>query len=306
MKKLAFLTVLCFVPLTQWAQTHAFTEYGDEVLLYEDGTWEFVPVWQTDVEPVVLPAPPFNGSVLSGDFPVKTKLVQEKATPNDITDTDAWFEENDLLLPVFAVPNAFTGQEGNLPPGVPATYQGLGIVNAISSADHLFLIYGEDFAQGRYLVITDGKGETVQHIYDFTHYEYSPEYVEEDAMFVQQRTNWAAMDGDILYVSHWHSTYAASSKGMNAYITAIDVQSNKVLWRTPPLVCNMANFEVLNDVIVCGYGFTTEKDYVYTINRKSGGIVQKLPVKTGPEMIVRKGNQLFVRTYDTDYVFGIR
>jgi hypothetical protein len=34
--------------------------------------------------------------------------------------------------------------------------------------------------------------------------------------------------------------------------------------------------------------------------------VDKVSVKSGPEILVEKDGRLFVRTYDTDYVFDLR
>jgi hypothetical protein len=40
------------------------------------------------------------------------------------------------------------------------------------------------------------------------------------------------------------------------YMSAIDREERKLLWRSPALVANAANFVLLNDTIVSGYGFT--------------------------------------------------
>ena len=93
---------------------------------------------------------------------------------------------------------------------------------------------------------------------------------------------------------------------MNAYITAIDLSTNEIIWRTNPLTCNTLNFVLYDDMIVCGYGFTQEPDYLYTVNKKSGAIAQKILLKSGPNYIIQKENQLFVRTYNTDYIFEIK
>src|SRR3712207_8478138 len=51
--------------------------------------------------------------------------------------------------------------------------------------------------------------------------------IESDRPYVFQEIRWARQVDDVLYVSHSHSTYSASSMGMNAYITAIDVRSEE-------------------------------------------------------------------------------
>jgi hypothetical protein len=35
-------------------------------------------------------------------------------------------------------------------------------------------------------------------------------------------------------------------------------------------------------------------------------VIQKISLKSGPDYIIRKNNDIFVRTYDTDYIFRIK
>ncbi len=288
------------------AQVKAVTENGQNVLLYDDGTWRSAEYLEVDKEPYVMPAPPVNGKFVEGAGTPVRKVELVGSSPNAITDTERWLEMNDLSFSQYEVPNSFRGIKGALPEGVPAHYRGKMIVKAIYSDEYLFLIYGGNFSEGRYLLITDRDVRKVLYAFDFEAYEYSPDFVEEDRMFIQQRINWADIRDGILYVSHSHNTYAESSKGMNAYITAIDLATNEVIWRTAPLVSNTSNFVIVDDIIVTGYGFTKEKDYLYTVSRSSGNVVQKVLLKTGPDAILRKGDQLYVRAYDTDYVFRIK
>jgi hypothetical protein len=78
------------------------------------------------------------------------------------------------------------------------------------------------------------------------------------------------------------------------------------LWRSQPLVCNANNFVIINDVIICGYGFTAEPDFLYLIDKTTGEILQQIKVKTAPEYLIQKDNKLYVRTYDRDYLFEVR
>lgn len=110
--------------------------------------------------------------------------------------------------------------------------------------------------------------------------------------------------GNILYVSIGHSTYSKEDPE-TAYIMAIDMNTDEVLWKTVPLVSNSENFVVKDDTIFTGYGFTKEDDYVYCINRITGVLDEKIPVKSAPDFLYEKNGQLYVRTYDRDYVFDI-
>ena len=93
--------------------------------------------------------------------------------------------------------------------------------------------------------------------------------------------------------------------GQNAYLSAIDLKSGLLLWRSPPLVCNSHNFIIQDDHIWCGYGFTAEPDFITLLDRQSGDLVSKTRLKTGPDYLLLRDNRLYVRTYDTDYVFDI-
>ena len=57
--------------------------------------------------------------------------------------------------------------------------------------------------------------------------------------------------------------------------------------------------------IVCGYGFTAEDDFLYRIDRDTGRILEQIPLASQAYFILQKDDRLFVRTYDTNYVFQI-
>ena len=54
------------------------------------------------------------------------------------------------------------------------------------------------------------------------------------------------------------------------------------------------------------YGFTREPDYLYLLDRKTGRVRDRLLLPSAPEEIIRRGNRLFVRTYDHDVVAELR
>jgi hypothetical protein len=154
-------------------------------------------------------------------------------------------------------------------------------------------IEGPDGATG-HLVVAPGRYE-----YDFRTYAWPPRIAPGEREFVYEQVVWAKeADTGLLYVETAHSTYARSSYGLNAYLNAIDLKTKKLLWRSPALVANADTFVLLNGVIVSGYGFTDEPDYLYAVDRRTGHVVGRVPVPTGPQRIVRHGNTLTVDTYD--------
>jgi outer membrane protein assembly factor BamB len=117
---------------------------------------------------------------------------------------------------------------------------------------------------------------------------------------------FAAMAEGRLIVALAYNGYAKDSGGKNGYVASFDADTGQVEWSSGPLVANHTNFHVAGDSIVTGYGFTAEPDFLFVLDRKTGAIDARIPLKSGPDAIVAKGDQLFVRTYDTDYVFRAR
>ncbi|KYF84770.1 hypothetical protein BE11_05910 [Sorangium cellulosum] len=254
-------------------------------------------------------APPPFGETLVRPAPAGSsaapRLVKVAEQKNAITDVAAWFTRNGLSLPTLQVPNAPESDAAALPSFVPARYGDYALVKAIDHGDHLALLYGSSFNDARLVAIVDAARKVVAFL-DFESYLTPPEIAPGEAEFVQGQVGWVVARDGVLYVSSGHRTYAASSKGKNAFLSAIDLASGQLLWQSAPLVCNAENFVLHGDHLLCGYGFTAEPDFLYVLERATGKVVSKLPIKSGPEYLVEKGGKLFVRTYDTDYVFDIR
>lgn len=182
---------------------------------------------------------------------------------------------------------------------------------AIRQQEWVLLFYGDTpnsfgvIYNSRFLICRALNSETVRCFYDFSNYTYAPENRPDDMPYVEQELIWAQIRDNVLYVSHAHHTYSDSSMGKNAYITAIDMTSGRVVWRSGPRVANAQTFEIIGDVLVCGYGFTEEDDYLVQLNRWTGEELHRTPVKSAPEWIFTKGDRLLVRCYDRDYQFAV-
>lgn len=288
------------------AQRKATTEDGQQILVYDNGTWKNAAELVINKDPFPLERPPFKQQLATSGVKSRAfSLTQVSATKNNITDDSEWFEKNGLSLPMYEVPNAFKGTAGNAPDKTPKSWNKLRLVEGIHSDKYNFFVYGKDFASGFVLLVTNKKVDSLLHFLDLGNYVLSPEYVKTDLEFIEQKINWVTIEDSVMYVATGHSTYAASSKGMNAYITAINLKNYAVIWRSKPLVNNSMNFELYGDLIICGYGFTAEPDLLYTLDKRTGAIVQTIPLKSGPSYIIRKGDKVYVRTYNVDYVFKI-
>lgn len=308
MKKIIPFLFFSFIFITPvYPQKKATTEDGQKIIIHDDGSWISADAISIRKKPFLLKTPSFKGVVgYSKKQIVSPVLKMIKANPNEITNTEAWFKQNGLSLPVYKVPDSFMREKGNCPSKIPRSYKDNMLIKAIYSQKYIFLVYGNNFSEGRYLLILDKSTYKTLHLLDFKNYSLSPSHNQKEYESIFQSITWASIVDDILYVSNDHGTYASESRGMNAYITAIHLQDYTVSWRSEPLICNTLNFKIIGDVIICGYGFTAEPDYLYMLNRYSGIVIKKIRLKTGPDYIIKKGNKLYVRTYNTDYLFEIR
>lgn len=205
-------------------------------------------------------------TVSSDTKPYTLTLVEKKQ--NEITDDEKWFEKNGLEK-----------QFGD------------------EAFSHDFWPYG-----GTYLVL---HGPDKISELDFSEFQYSSEYKEEDYDFIAQSVTHTYVENNILYVETGHWTYAESAP-KTAYITAIDLTDYHVIWKSQPLVCNSRDFTIVGDVIFCGYGFTDEDDYLYQLDKKTGVVLAKEPLKSAPDHIIYQDNKLYIRTYNTDYVYEVK
>ena len=71
---------------------------------------------------------------------------------------------------------------------------------------------------------------------------------------------WAREANGVLYVQNAHLTYARSSYGQNAYITAIDAQTKSGSGGARRSSPTRRRFVVTPDYLLTGYGFTAEPD----------------------------------------------
>nr|MCR5746200.1 RsiV family protein [Lachnospiraceae bacterium] len=131
-----------------------------------------------------------------------------------------------------------------------------------------------------------------------------PDEKEQKYSKTTQYIRYAKMVNDILYVSIGHNGYSANEKESN-YIVAIEPNEWSVLWRSEPLVCNSRNFVILDDALVCGYGFTDEPDYIYVLDLGDGSTVNKKQVRSAPEVFVSVDDELRVATYNTEYIYSV-
>jgi hypothetical protein len=175
---------------------------------------------------------------------------------------------------------------------IPESLRGLPLQRTFCPGGPTFAFYGKDGATSRILLSSTG------YALDFKRYVWPPRNLPGDKEFVYEELVWARQANGVLYVENAHLTYARSSYGQNAYITAIDATTKRRLWRSRALVANAQTFAITPDYLVTGYGFTAEPDWLYLLDRKTGRVVERLALPSAPERITRKGGLFTVRTYD--------
>jgi hypothetical protein len=116
---------------------------------------------------------------------------------------------------------------------------------------------------------------------------------------------FATVQGGVLYLEHAYNGYTKEARGQTGYVTAIDVATGDLLWRSAPVVANSRNLLVDHGFVFAGYGFTAEPHFLYVLDAATGATVVKQPVRKSIDWVVARGDTLFVRTYDTDYAFEV-
>jgi hypothetical protein len=209
-----------------------------------------------------------------------------------------------------------------LPLMLPLSYGSLPLTDAIDSRPYLVASYGN-----RIVAVFDVSGSVVG-LFDFASYVHPPashatevvigegEVTTSEGTFrgdvtvaahsIAHDIAFALAADDVLYIQHSNLRYAKENRGQNGYISAIDLPSGDLLWRSAPLTANGRSFALVGGGLVCGYGFTAEPDFLSVLDRATGSTRQKISLRKAPMMIIAKGRSIFVRTYDRDLVFDVR
>jgi hypothetical protein len=183
------------------------------------------------------------------------------------------------------------------PAWAPRHFRGAELVVTASQPGTTFLGYGDHAGLTRWLV-AKGPAHRTKAVLDVTSLGRAGSWPLE--------LRWAWQAGGTVYLANAHRTYAATTRNRNAYLTAVSADDGRVLWQSPALVANADRFAVVGDVIVTGYGFTAEPDWLYAIDRRSGALLGRLALPSAPEWITARGRTLTVRTYDHRLVVRLR
>jgi hypothetical protein len=216
-----------------------------------------------------------------------------------------------------------------LPAAIPSAYGSLPLSSAIQSGDDIIAGYGAPgYALSPYLAVFQKDGK-LRAFVDLRSYAYVPSArrVEVNVGTIKETVEgktvaesnlvtsglvgtlelrWAQTSGDVLYVQHWHNGYTKEVKGQTGYLSAIDLKSGALLWRSAAQTGNAQTF-VLNrkrGVLVTAYGFTAEPRHLYVLDAASGAVLQKTQVAATPSVLIEKDDMVYLRGYDRDYTWN--
>ena len=114
--------------------------------------------------------------------------------------------------------------------------------------------------------------------------------------------NNACLRDGIFYGASVTNGYAQPD---TCFMFAYDLEDNKLLWRSADQTYNSMNFILKDNVILCGYGFTSEDDYLYQLNLHTGEVLSRLKLKKQPDLLVYQDHMLYVHTYSYNYTIEI-
>lgn len=103
--------------------------------------------------------------------------------------------------------------------------------------------------------------------------------------------------GGVLYFNEACQSYSREAGGQCSALVAVEPREGRVLWRTAPLVSN-GRFVIRGCAIVAGYGFTSERDAVFLVDRRTGEVLAEHGVASAPEQYaLQPDDQVHVTLY---------
>lgn len=174
---------------------------------------------------------------------------------------------------------------------LPHAIRGATFSTAFRQPGTTFAVYGTG------ILAALGPRGSLKYAFDLRSFGYPPRWLVPKAYGPQEIT-WARQLGRTLVVQTNHLGYASDSGGRNGYLTGVDLDTGRVAWRSPALVANARTFVVTQGLIVSGYGFTAEHDWLYLLDPRTGRVRDRLALPSAPERITLRGGRIVVRCYD--------
>lgn len=271
------------------------------VLRAEDATTMI----NSSLPPKMVKSPGFPHRAKGVDSKLRTSisLKELSATKNQIIDVDEWFQRNILPRPPEPIEEDYRY--------IPAETRWGKLKFFRTNEENRSVAIYEEVKERPEAAKDKGFLAVYTETFNYTAVFFGPDYQPAVIYLLEEfhpgilAMNNAHLAGNLLYFDCNYNGYASLADKKTGYLVALDLESGQVLWTTGNLTAAYTGFLVYKDVILAGYGFTDEPDFLYVINRHNGKVAQKIKLKTGHDHIVAKKDRLYVRTYDTDYLFEI-
>lgn len=260
---------------------------------------------ETEIEPIFRTIELAGQSAFFADSdktaePFSLSLISE--TGNGISEPTDWVAENGLYLPMINGPLSESTMQIHREEGLDYDYWKQYTEHTLFFDEN----YVYEWNSIGSVVDSNAEGYVYDPVAEIYVYDlesgqwlYGAEYSSDDWYLMG---NCAYVRDGILYVGNIYNGYAMPN---SCYMFAYDMENDEILWRSEDQTYNSMNFIVKDDVIICGYGFTAEDDYIYQLDMHTGKVISQTKVAKMPDLIVEQDGKLYVHTYSYDYVFEI-
>ena len=118
-----------------------------------------------------------------------------------------------------------------------------------------------------------------------------------------QDVRWDADNHNLLFNMACPS-YADIINGKGSKLYSYNVESGRIVWETDYLVSNDI-FTLDHDFVFCSYGFTSEKKFLYMLDKQTGQVYSKLPLVYKAKYMEVQENNGREYLYVVDYNFQL-
>jgi hypothetical protein len=271
------------------------------------GNFSFAQVAVFDIVPAKLQMPVAPADAESAPFEGPLEYVSDSS---DLWDVSSWLRNHQLWLSSYHYSGNISRDHQMDMWRVPDKYRGIVLSAAWQVGnDHRYFIYDS------LIVVTDAS-LNAQHAFSIQDWSLPYGRTALDSLMTRQHIRWALQSDSVLYISCTHYEPRDLPSYDRNYIAAVNVNTGKLLWRSPANVSGAGTFEVYGDFIFCGQaildptpGGEDHTGVLYVLNRHTGEFVQQCPLEACPSLIFRKENRLFILAMDVmtnyDYEFSI-
>jgi outer membrane protein assembly factor BamB len=157
------------------------------------------------------------------------------------------------------------------------------------------LVYG-----GRYVIVT--RQRVAERVLDLDAFRRPPKLEARWRDVGIEPVTHAELKEQTLYVCNGDGAPAKGVHGKKGFLSAIDVPSGKLLWRSDAQICSHT-FVSSGDYLISGYGFGGELSTLFVVRSSDGKVVARASLDGPPESIERKEGRIMVNTPSFHYEF---